>query len=36
MKNFLTALTLVLFLFISCSKSNPKPTCEEGGTEVTP
>ena len=23
-------------LLSSCSKSSPQPTCEEGGTEVTP
>ena len=23
-------------LLNSCSKNNPQPTCEEGGTEITP
>ena len=33
-------LIIILFstglLLTSCSKSNPQPTCEEGGVEVTP
>ena len=37
MKNiFLIILFVIGILLTSCEKSNPQPTCEEGGTEVTP
>jgi len=33
---FLMLLFSIGLLFISCSKNNPDPTCEEGGVEVNP
>ena len=37
MRNLLLILLFATGLILtSCSKSNPQPTCEEGGTEVTP
>ena len=37
MKNILLIILFTIgLLFTSCSKSSPQPTCEEGGTEVTP
>ena len=37
MKNILLILVFATGLLLSsCSKSSPQPTCEEGGTEVTP
>ena len=37
MRNILLILLFATGLLLtSCEKSNPEPTCEEGGTEVTP
>ena len=37
MKNLLIIILFSIgIIFVSCSKSNPQPTCEEGGVEVTP
>jgi hypothetical protein len=37
MKNILLILLFATGLMLSsCSKSDPQPNCQEGGTEVTP
>ena len=36
MKKILLTVLALGFLLASCSKSSPKPNCEQGGTEVTP
>ena len=37
MKNILTILLFTGALVLSsCTKSNPQPTCEQGGEEVVP
>ena len=36
MKKILLIVLAVGFLLTSCSKSSPKPNCEQEGTEVTP
>ena len=36
MKKILLIMLTVGFLLSSCSKTEPQPNCEQGGTEVTP
>ena len=37
MKNILIIILFATGIILtSCSKNDPQPTCEEGGTEVTP